>query len=79
MARRFVVVAEMPNVRRDCAIYYWNQQGFCLAVCRDHAFQMKMGSLYVVIRPETEHDFAVYIPTLQSPSQVIVRCSENGC
>ena len=35
--------------------------------------------MYVVIRPQTKHRLAVHISTLQSPVQVVIRCSEYSC
>lgn len=34
--------------------------------------------VYVIIRPQTEHNLTVHVPTLQPPVQTIVRGSKDS-
>lgn len=40
---------------------------------------MGRGWIYIIIRPQSKHNLAVHIPTLQPAVEVIVRGAENGC
>ena len=41
--------------------------------------QLQVKDMYVVIRPQTKHNLAMNIPTLQSSGQIVVRRSEDCC
>ncbi len=49
-----------------------------LEVGRGYLSHKEWRSVYVVVRAQTKHDFAVDIAALQPPSQIVVRGSENG-
>ena len=70
------MVGVIPNVRRDCAI--------CESVCVSFWDTILISienraKAYIVVSAETEYDFAMHVPALQSSFEVVIRGSEDCC